>query len=368
MPRIITLIFPMSNHSFYTLKIADIRRETPDAVSIAFSVPADLSSAFSFTQGQYLTLKTNINGEEVRRSYSICSSVDENELRVAVKKVEGGLFSTFANESLKVGDELELMPPVGRFFTPLDASNAKNYVGFASGSGITPIYSILKTTLEQEPNSTFTLFYGNKNTTSVIFKEQIEALKNKYMNRFRVYYILSREFNDSPLFSGRIDAEKCEVFCKYFIDIQQVAAYFLCGPEEMIFAVKDQLEALGVDKKSIHFELFTTSQSKTSVEKIQNTGSNETMSQISLRLDGKMIHFPLSTQGDSILDAALAQGADLPFACKGGVCCTCKAKILEGEVKMTVNYGLEEDEIEANYVLSCQSHPVSEKVVIDFDV
>lgn len=358
----------MSSHSFYTLKIVDIRRETPDCVSIAFAVPSELSSVFAFTQGQYLTLKTFINGEEIRRSYSICSSIDDNELRVAVKKVEGGVFSTYANETLKVGDELEVMPPMGRFFTSLDASSAKNYVGFASGSGITPVYSILKTTLEREPNATFTLFYGNKNTASVIFKEQIEALKNKYMNRFRVYYILSKEFNESPLFSGRIDAEKCETFCKYFIDIQQVAAYFLCGPEEMIFAVKEQLETQGADKKDIHFELFTTSQAKTNNKNLQKTDSNESMSQISLQLDGKMMHFPLSTQGVSILDAALALGADLPFACKGGVCCTCKAKILEGEVKMTVNYGLEEDEIEANYVLSCQAHPVSEKVVIDFDV
>jgi ring-1,2-phenylacetyl-CoA epoxidase subunit PaaE len=358
----------MSNHSFYTLTISDIRRETPDCVSIAFAIPSDLVQIFSFTQGQYLTLKTTLRGAEVRRSYSICSAVDDKELRVAVKKVEGGIFSTFANESLSIGDALEVMPPMGRFFVPLDASTSKNYVGYASGSGITPIYSILKTTLEREPSATFTLFYGNKNTSSVIFKEQIEALKNKYMNRFRVYYILSREFNDSPLFSGRIDAEKCEAFSKYFVDNQYISAFFLCGPEEMIFSVTDKLLELGVDKKKIHFELFTTSKTtviKTESKKVEAVGA---MSQISLRLDGKMMHFPLSASGVSILDAALALGADLPFACKGGVCCTCKARILEGEVKMEVNYGLEDDEVAANYVLSCQAHPISEKVVIDFDV
>jgi ring-1,2-phenylacetyl-CoA epoxidase subunit PaaE len=359
----------MSSIKFHTLTIADIRRETADCVSIAFQIPTELKAVFAFTQGQYLTLKKEINGEEVRRSYSICSSPNDEELRVAIKKVEGGKFSTFANDHLSIGEKIEVMPPMGKFFVPLSASESKHYVGFASGSGITPIYSILKTTLEIEPQSTFTLFYGNKNAASVIFKEDIEALKNKYMERFQVYYILSREHNESPLLNGRLNGEKCEKFCQYFIDAIAVNAYFLCGPEEMIFSVKDTLNTLGVAKQNIHFELFTTS---SAAEKTVKTNEAEQktdkISEISIVLDGKTMTFPLAQQGKNILDAAMERGADLPYACKGGVCCTCKAKVTSGEVRMEVNYGLEEDEIAANYILTCQAHPISESVTVDFDV
>lgn len=358
----------MSIH-FQKLTVANIRKETADCVSIALAVPENLKEIFQYKQGQYITLRTIIDGEDVRRSYSICSSPLENELRVAVKKVEGGIFSTYANEQLQKGDTLEVMPPLGKFFTELDPEQSKKYVGFASGSGITPLLSIIKTTLRTEPKSEFTLVYGNRNRHSIIFKEELEGLKNLYMNRFRVIYILSREKTDSAINFGRIDADKCGALCEKTIDIQTTDAFFLCGPEDMIFSVKSQLEQMGVDKQKIHFELFTTGgKSKTTDYKPQSTDKTETKSRITIKLDGISFDFDLGFEGDAILDAALKNGADLPFACKGGVCCTCRAKLVEGEVDMDVNYGLEPEEIEQGFILTCQSHPRTEKVVVDFDI
>jgi ring-1,2-phenylacetyl-CoA epoxidase subunit PaaE len=358
----------MSIH-FQKLTVADIRRETADCVSVALAVPEDLKEVFRYKQGQYITLRTTIHGEDVRRSYSICSSPLDNELRVAVKKVDGGIFSTYANEQLQKGDTLEVMPPLGKFFTELDSEQSKKYVGFASGSGITPLLSIIKTTLRTEPKSEFTLVYGNRNRHSIIFKEALEGLKNLYMNRFRVIYILSREKTDSAINFGRIDADKCGALCEKTIDIHTTDAFFLCGPENMIFSVKDQLEQLGVDKKHIHFELFTTAGSKQSlVVSRESSVKTEVKSKITIKLDGISFDFDLGFEGDAILDAALKNGADLPYACKGGVCCTCRAKLVEGEVDMDVNYGLEPEEIEQGFILTCQSHPRTEKVVVDFDI
>ena len=324
---------------------------------------------FAYKQGQYLTLKTTIHGEEVRRSYSICSSPLDNELRVAIKKVEQGIFSTYANEALKKGDILDAMPPIGKFFTELDPQQSKEYVGFASGSGITPLLSIIKTTLRTELKSTFTLVYGNRNRHSIIFKEELEGLKNLYMDRFRIVYILSREKTDAAINFGRIDAEKCDAIFAKTIDVSKTAAFFLCGPEEMIFSVKNQLEASGVEKKKIHFELFTTAGLKKSlVVNRESLVDKEHKSRITVKLDGIAFDFDLGFDGDAILDAALKNGADLPYACKGGVCCTCRAKLVEGEVDMDVNYGLEPEEIEQGFILTCQSHPRTEKVVVDFDV
>jgi len=355
---------------FHTLTVKEVRRETPDCVSIAFDVPSALQADYKFIQGQYLTLKTDIKGEDIRRSYSICSSPLDDELRVAVKHVEDGRFSTYANAILKADDSLDVMTPMGKFYTPLDASNKKQYVAFAAGSGITPVMSIMKTVLEVEPNSRFTLFYGNKNFDSIIFREEVEALKNKYLQRLSVHHILSREVLGSALFNGRIDGEKCEKFCTVFFDTTQVDEYFLCGPEEMIFAVKDTLEAHNVDKKRIHFELFTTPTTQAAKPKTRTTATplfSESDSQITVILDGDAFDFRLGADGENILDTALKNGADLPFACKGGVCCTCRAKILEGEVEMDVNYALEPDEVAAGFVLTCQSHPRTEKVVVSFD-
>lgn len=353
---------------FHPLTIADIRRETSDCVSIAFTVPEELKEIFNYTQGQYITLRKTLNGEEVRRSYSVCSSPLDNELRVAVKKVEQGLFSTHANDVLQKGDTLDVMPPVGKFFTALDPQQTKCYTGFAAGSGITPLLSIIKTTLQTEPKSSFTLVYGNRNRHSIIFKEELEALKNRYMERFRVIYILSREKTDAAINFGRIDADKCTELCNKNLDIAHTDEFFLCGPEAMIFSVKEQLEAMGVDQKKIHFELFTTPGGKTAAA-VQRASSEKTevKSRITIKLDGVSFDFDLGFEGDAILDAALKQGADLPYACKGGVCCTCRAKLVEGEVDMDVNYGLEQEEIEQGFILTCQAHPRTEKVVVDFD-
>lgn len=361
-----TLFSKMAIH-FHPLVIKDIRRETSDCVSISFDVPASLSETFRFTQGQYLTLRTFLDGEELRRSYSICSSPLDNELRVAVKQTEHGRFSTFANTQLAKGDTLEVMPPIGKFFVPLDPLRKRQYTGFAAGSGITPLLSIIRTTLLTEPQSSFTLVYGNRNRHSIIFREELEALKNLYMDRFRIIYILSREKTDAAINFGRIDGEKCGALCEKTIDTGSTDAFFLCGPESMIFSVKEQLEKLGVEKNKIHFELFTTPGAVVNTSKTEATAHAGAASRITIRLDGTSFDFDLGFDQASILDAALQKGADLPYACKGGVCCTCRARLIEGEVDMEVNYGLEQEEIEQGFILTCQAHPRTEKVVVDFD-
>lgn len=362
----------MSIH-FHPLTVKEVRRETADCVSISFDIPEALKELFQYKQGQYISLRTYINSEEVRRSYSVCSSPLDNELRVAVKKVEHGVFSAYANEQLQQGDVLDAIPPMGKFFTPLDPTNRKQYVAFAAGSGITPVLSIIKTTLRTEPGSQFTLVYGNRNRHSIIFREELEALKNKFMDRFRIVYILSREKTDAPINAGHIDAEKCMTLCNKTINIQTTDAFFICGPETMMFTVKEQLEKLGVDKKSIHMELFTTpgQQGKPIVKHEAPTPGTvveaKPRSKITVRLDGVMFDFELGFEGDAILDAALKHGADLPYACKGGVCCTCRAKLVEGQVEMDLNYGLEPEELAKGYILTCQSHPKTDRVVVDFD-
>lgn len=350
---------------FRKLKVRDLRRETADTVSISFELPETERDTYRFKQGQYLTLKTEIKGEELRRSYSICTGTDENDLRVAVKKVESGVFSTWANEQLKVGDWLEVMPPQGNFFTELSPENEKLYVAFAAGSGITPVMSILRSTLAQEPKSRFILFYGNRSFDHIIFREQLEALKNLYPERLSVHHILSRESLGSELFNGRIDGEKCTRFAKYYFNPTEVDDFFLCGPEEMVFEVKDALAQLGANSKNVHFELFTTAGSKKPI--VTSSAKEVFEASITVIQDGTQFDFKLPSDGSTLLDAAMRAGADLPFSCKGGVCSTCKAKILEGKVEMSVNYGLEPDEVEAGYVLTCQSHPVSTRVVVSFD-
>lgn len=353
---------------FHKLTIKDIRQETTDCHSVAFDVPSELGEQFQFIQGQYLTLRADINGEDVRRSYSICSSPGDEELRVAIKKIEGGKFSTFANETLKVGDVVESMIPTGNFYSALDKDNEKHYIGVAAGSGITPIMSIMKTVLETEPNSSFTLLYGNKNTGSIIFKEEIEALKNVYMDRLSVFHFLSRERLDAPLFNGRIDGEKCVALDQKLVDVTNADEFFLCGPQEMIFSVKDALGNLGIDAKKVHFELFTSPDGELGGTKRKKREVQEDkVCKVSVTVDGTSFDFDLAFGANTLLDAAMKQGADLPFACKGGVCCTCKARVLEGEVEMEVNYALEPEEVEAGFVLSCQSYPKTERVVLDFD-
>lgn len=359
----------MSIH-FHKLAVKEVKRETNDCVSVLFDIPEELQDSFRFKQGQSLTVRITINGEEVRRTYSICSTPHENKWRVAIKRAEGGLFSGFANEQLKPGDILEVMPPVGRFYVDLDPAHKKHYLAIAAGSGITPVISIIKTTLHTEPHSSFTLIYGNRSRNSIIFFEELEALKNQYMQRFNLVNILSRERTDAQVNFGRINKEKLEELSR-LIDYPSVDEIFICGPEEMIFTAKEFLESKGVDKKKIHFELFTSAGTpkSTSANKPAPADDNSPQSTITIRLDGRSFDFRLPLNSDTtILDAALKQGADLPYACKGGMCCTCKAKLLEGEVAMDVHWGLEEEEVEQGYILTCQSHPRTEKVVVDFDV
>ncbi|MEP6615009.1 MAG: 1,2-phenylacetyl-CoA epoxidase subunit PaaE [Ginsengibacter sp.] len=353
---------------FHTLTIKDTRQETPDCISISFTIPEVLQKEFAFIQGQSLTLKKDFGGEEIRRSYSICSSPLDNELRVAIKKAYNGLFSNFANQELKAGDTIEVLPPTGNFYTPVQRANVKNYLAFAAGSGITPVISILKTTLATEPHSNFTIVYGNRTHASIIFKEQLAEIKDRYMDRFTLYHILSRESLEAPINFGRIDREKCLQLQK-LIKFEGIDEFFLCGPEEMIFSVKNFLESKEIDKRKIHYELFNTPvKQRTSIYRPAIIKEQDNSSNISVKLDGRTFEFNLDYNSNNILDAALAQGADLPFACKGGVCCTCKARLVEGKVEMEVNYGLEADEVAAGYILTCQSHPRTKKVTIDFDV
>ena len=353
---------------FESLTVREVRQETPDCVSIAFEIPQDLSGAFSFTQGQNVTVRTTIDGAEVRRSYSICTAPEDGELRIAVKLAPQGLFSTFANQSLKAGDRLEVLPPSGRFFTPLDPTHRKQYLAFAAGSGITPLLSIIKTTLLREPGSQFTLVFGNRGKSHIIFKEALEGLKNKYMDRFRVIHILSRERMDIPLFQGRIDVEKCGRLSDTLLDLAHTDEYFICGPEAMIFEVKEFLQSRDVPSARIHFELFTTPGQRNAGPLIAEAATPSGLtSQVNVKVDGLSFTFDLPYEGVSILDAALAEGADLPFACKGGVCCTCRARLIEGSVDMDANYALEADEVAAGYILTCQSHPRTPSVSVDYD-
>lgn len=355
---------------FHSLKIKKIKKETADCVSIAFDIPAELKDFFKFKQGQSLTVRRQLNGEEIRRTYSICSAPFDDKLQVAVKKVDGGVFSTWANEDLKAGDELDVMPPVGNFYTKLHPSQKKNYIAFAAGSGITPVLSIIKTTLFTEPQSRFTLVYGNRTKNSIIFKEDLEALKDKFIDRFSICHILSREKTDAEINNGRIDVTKLELLFSKLIDLKSCDEFFLCGPEEMIFCIKGYLEGRGVAAGKIHFELFTVPGQKQSIksEEQQTIDDAGPKAKVSVKLDGIMFDFDLGYDGESILDAALKQGADLPYACKGGVCTTCRAKLTQGEVSMDVNWGLEPEEIEKGFILTCQSHPKTGKVGVDFDV
>jgi ring-1,2-phenylacetyl-CoA epoxidase subunit PaaE len=355
---------------FHSLRIKKVEKETDECVSIEFDVPEELKEIFQFKQGQNLTIKKIFNGEELRRNYSICTSPFDNKLKVAVKKSEGGVFSTWANQELKADDILEVLPPTGKFYTELNPSKKKNYVAFAAGSGITPILSIIKTTLITERKSEFTLVYGNRTKNSIIFKEELEALKDKFIDRFRIYHILSRELTDTEINNGRIDVDKLELLFSKLINIKICDEFFVCGPEEMIFCIKGYLEGKGIANDKIHFELFTVpGQKQTANDKRQSEILKEEgpKAKVSVKLDGIMFDFDLPYESESILDAALKQGADLPYACKGGVCTTCKAKLIEGQVSMDVNWGLEPDEVQKGYILTCQSHPQTDRIIVDFD-
>jgi len=354
---------------FHSIKIADIYKETKDCSVLSFEIPQELKQEFQYKQGQHLTLKSIINGQDTRRSYSLCSSPNENIWKIAVKKINGGLFSTFVNDTLKKGDVIEVMAPNGEFNVEINADKPKNYIVFAAGSGITPILSIIKTHLISEPNSTFKLFYLNRTVKSIIFKEEIEQLKNTYFDRFEIFHFLTKEHRSIELLNGRFTKEKLQVLTKNIIDIPSTDECFICGPEQMIFLIRDELVAAGLDKNKIHYELFTsgiTEEDKARMAKIVEKKVEGT--DVTIIDGGKEFHFVMDDDFDNILDGALAAGADLPFACKGGVCSTCKCKVVSGTVEMKINYALDENEVAKGLVLSCQAVPTSEKVVVDFGV
>lgn len=353
---------------FHSLKIREVRPETREAVSIAFDIPPELNDAFRFTQGQHLIVRTRMDGEEVRRSYSICTGVNDGDLRVAVKKVPGGRFSAFANGQLRPGDTLEVMPPSGHFFVDLDPVREAHYLAVAVGSGITPILSIIKTTLAAEPNSRFTLLYGNRSSNSTLFREALSDLKNAYLGRFNAIYLFSREQQDVDLYNGRLDAEKCDAIFSRWLDTPNLHAAFLCGPQNMTETVRERLVANGLDKSRVHFELFgVEGQPQRPRRRAEDVTDDETKTQVMIIADGREVLVELPRDSKNILDAANEHGADLPFSCKAGVCSTCRCKVVEGEVEMDNNFALEDYEIDAGYVLSCQSYPVTDKVVLDFD-
>jgi ring-1,2-phenylacetyl-CoA epoxidase subunit PaaE len=356
----------MSLH-FHPLRVRERAPDTDEAVIVSFEVPAGLRDTFRFTQGQYLTLRHDVDGQDLRRSYSICSGLDDGELRVGVRKVPGGLFSTWIHEQLKVGDAIEVIPPQGRFFAPLDPQARRHYLGIAGGSGITPILSILKTVLAREPGSRFTLLYGNRTSRSTMFKEELEDLKNRYLSRLSLHHVFSRERTDAPFHSGRLTREKIGEFLSCLVDAHDVAHAFICGPYGFNDEAGAALRAAGVRPERIHIERFGIPPDSGSKLPQQSRPGDADHAKVVIIRDGLQREIRFHKDDPNILEAAIAAGLDLPYSCKSSVCCTCRARLLEGRVRMDRNFGLEPKEIEAGFVLTCQSHPLTEKVTLSFD-
>ena len=349
---------------FHSLTVSKIVKETSDAVSVSFDIPESLKADFVFIPGQYLTIKMMISGEECRRSYSICSSKNE-PLTVAVKKVPNGKMSSLINDNLNVGDSIEIMPPQGNFLLNPSEKNTRKFVGFAAGSGITPIMSMIKQMVISEPNSQFLLFYSNKTEDEVIFKNQFDQFSDSSLD---VKFIYTRQKAESALLEGRIDQQKATDLIQSNMSWVNSDAFYLCGPEEMIFSTKNALKSFGILEDKIKFELFTSpvilAEKQEPVE-VDEGFDGEAM--ITVICDDEEVEFALDRDGDTILDAAMDEDVDVPFSCKGAVCCTCKAKVVEGKVSMDANYALSEEEVADGFVLACQAHPASAKVIIDFD-
>ena len=351
---------------FHRLAVNDLRREAADAVSMTFAIPAELTDDYSFTPGQYLTLRTTMDGEEVRRSYSICSGPDDGELRIAVKKVDGGAFSSWAADELKAGDQLDVMTPTGRFGIAHAPDQARIYVGFAAGSGITPILSIVKGVLAREPDSRFFLFYGNRSTGGMLFREALEELKDRFLQRFSVFHVISGEERDIPILHGRLDGGKVRLLLRSLVPADSVDHVFICGPTGMSADIETTCRAIGIAEERIHVERFVSEFGGKPRAKKVIEASAPPKAMASLTIDGKRREVPVA-EDESILDAALRAGMDLPFACKGGLCSTCRARLVEGEAQMEVNYSLEPWELKAGFILTCQARPVSDRVVVDYD-
>lgn len=356
---------------FHPLEVVDIKRETLEAVSILLKIPEELAEDFKFIPGQYVMFRQEINGETIKRSYSISSSPEEGEMRVGVKEIPDGRFSTFANRRLKVGDMLESTTPRGKFILNTDAENEKHYVSFCAGSGVTPIVSMMKHVMETEPKSRFTCFYGNRYASTIIYVDEISALKNRFMDRLEIHYVMSKEEMGARMFRGRIDEAKIRYYSEILFNPLEVDAFYMCGPEQIIHAARKVLEEKGVEKEKIHFELFgkanpTAGGGDAAPEKkVEEVVSVK--SRIKVIMDGDEFEFDMEAGQTTILEAAENGGLDVPSSCKGGVCCTCLARVKEGEVSMEKNYSLTDKEVEEGLVLTCQSHPKSDKVVVDYD-
>jgi ring-1,2-phenylacetyl-CoA epoxidase subunit PaaE len=351
---------------FHRLTVSDLRRETTDAVSLTFTIPQELAADYAFAPGQYLTLRTTLDGEEVRRSYSICSGPDDGELRIAVKKVDGGAFSVWAADELKAGDQLDVMTPTGRFGIAHAPDQSRVYVGFAAGSGITPILSIVKGVLAREPDSRFFLFYGNRSTGGMLFREALEELKDRFIQQLSIFHVISGEEQDIPILHGRLDGEKVRVLLRALVPASSVDHVFICGPTGMSEDIEATCRDIGIAGDRIHVERFVSGLGGRPRPKAVIAASAPPKAMASLTIDGKRREVPVA-EGESILDAALRAGMDLPFACKGGMCSTCRAKLVEGDARMEVNYSLEPWELKAGFILTCQARPVSDKVVVDYD-
>jgi len=356
----------MAEH-FHALRVAEVVPETEEANSIRFEIPTDLAEAFRFKAGQHLTLRADIGGEEVRRNYSLCTAPDENDVMVTVKRIAGGLFSNWVGDNLKVGDVLDVMPPHGSFTTDFDPNAKHHFVGFAGGSGITPVISLIRTALKQEPHSRFTLFYGNRDSNSVIFLEALAQIKDRYLDRFELYHFLADEEQDIELFNGMLDKATCEKAIDELVgNPAGVDGWFICGPGPMMDAAESALLDRGIDKRCIHIERFTADRPSAALAaemaELQSQAAGAT---VSVTLDGRTRRVAF-TQAN-ILDSARAAGLPAPFACKAGVCATCRAKVTSGKVEMAARYGLTDEEVAAGYVLTCQSVPVGDGVAVDYD-
>lgn len=352
---------------FHDLKVTDIHKTIRDAVVVTLAPVNGAAEHFDFTQGQYLTFKRDFDGEELRRSYSICAGRDEGILQVGIKRVDGGAFSTWANTELQVGDTLQAMPPMGGFFTDLDASSEKHYLGFAGGSGITPVLSLIKTTLKREPHSAFTLIYANKGVHTIMFRDELEDLKNLYMGRFNVIHVLESDAQEIDLFTGLVTEEKCaQLFKTGWIDITAIDTAFICGPEPMMLVIAKALKDHGLVDEQIKFELFASGQPGRAKRKATSQSENAKAVTAKITLDGATQTVEMD-RDTTILEAAIAQNMDAPFACKAGVCSTCRCRVIEGEVEMETNHALEDYEVEKGYILSCQSYPLTDKVVVNYD-
>ena len=352
---------------FHELRVASVRPETRDAVVVTFEAPEPVRKDFRYEAGQHLTLKTRVDGEELRRSYSICASQQEQLLRIAIKRVADGSFSSWANDTLKPGSTIEVMIPSGHFGVPLQPEGRRHHVAFASGSGITPVLSIVKTILTGEPHSRITLFYGNRASGSVLFKEELEDLKDRYLTRLNLVFVLSREHQDIDLLNGRIDREKCDALLEKWVDPADIDVAYICGPQTMMEEVSESLKAHGVEKSRIRLELFDNGLTRDprARKSVPVVGAPEC--QVTVVLDGRTHSFGMKKNDQPVLDAALENGIELPYACKGGVCSTCRCKKVKGEVDMNAVFALEDYEIERGFVLACQSFPLSDELVIDFD-